>query len=303
MFLNIIEDGGGHEDDDNDGEFEETNLGEEEDNSSGQEIEEEGEDNSGEEGEGGEASSTIPKARFNEVIDQRNDLRDENKVLRDKIQELEGQGGEDDQLPDVDELEDQYIQAISDGDTAKAKSIRKEIREVERAQLKKEMETADSAATNQVLEVQRVREMVTQAEKDYGFLNEKDASYDAEAVDDLLDLQKAYIAKGDTPSKAFEKALNKAVKLYGPADTGTEMQGDDDGKSQKNLKEKAEMAAGQPPKSGGKNNSDTETKESRKVMDMSDEDFENLSDQELAELRGDVITKNNSDMSRLQEVD
>ena len=127
----------------------------------------------------GKPGGGIPRARFNEVNDRRKALESEVEALRAQLAAANGGGAHAAAAPaapaapapapvDVDALEEQYTQALLDGDSKAAVAIRKQINQhIEDAALQKLAQ-----ATQQQQAAVKSEEVVANALADYPWLDE-----------------------------------------------------------------------------------------------------------------------------------
>lgn len=253
-------------------------------------------------------SKSVPHARFHEVNERAKlaeQVAQEEREARIRLEErlaiLQGGGQQpkkEERQPafDFDAKEDAYTEALMEGDSAKAREIRKEIRAAERAEIEAEVsqrtegKLAQQAATQQFMdEAERVIEK-------YPFLADGKGQ-NTEAVAEVKEWRDFYISKGDPAHTALRKAAAKVGPLYAE-DDGEDDDGED--KPQKKLslvelrKQKQAQdrirnakAGGQQPPAVKGGMGERGRNRSLAVEDLTDEEFDKLSPAEKAELRGD----------------
>jgi hypothetical protein len=182
--------------------------------------------------EGGEDGTLkpqgIPKARFNEVNEQRKALAAENEELRRELeaarkaippqQEVKAQPpaaapAAEAQQFDVDAKEQEYAAALIEGDTAKASKIRREIN----AHLVSEAESRADAKVVARANEQLLREEVAATLQAHPWLNEEAG---ADALELIVAKRDAEIAKGKAPHVALREAVAKIAPRFAPAESG-----------------------------------------------------------------------------------
>lgn len=168
-------------------------------------------------------SKAVPHSRFNEVVQQRN-------YWAEKYKELEAQGTkgtkkddkeDEDKAPefDFDKKEEEYLQAVADGDVKLAKAIRGEIRKAERSLIEYETEQKlrgelDAKGT-QITESQKVDQLVKEYETSFPMLKKGNKDFDGDLVTEILDDYKERLAAGVAPSKAIEKSTRLILRSHG----------------------------------------------------------------------------------------
>lgn len=254
----------------------------------------------------GKGSKTVPHSRFNEVVMQRN-------YWAERYKELEASGGttkkgakeddDEDEAPkfDFDKKEEEYLQAVSDGDVKLCKTLRKEIRAAERAEIEFETEKRlraelDTKGT-QITESQKVDQLVKQYEVDFPMLKKGNKDFNGDLVSEILDDYKERLAAGVAPSKAIEKSTRLILRSNGidfdnPGKSSGKGGLSDEvrGKKKEDARTRNADASGrQAPKLGtgdkkGKGNVDADDID---VNNLTDEEFDALPAATKKKLRGD----------------
>lgn len=246
----------------------------------------------------------VPHARFHEVNERAKEAerialeeREARIRLEERMAILQGENKpKEKEVPafDFDAKEDEYMEAMLEGDTTKAKTIRKEIREAERSQIEAEVESRTNTKIVQQESTRLFMEAAEQAVEDYPFLADGPGQ-NKQAVADVKVWRDHYINAGDPAHVAIRKAAKKVGPLYAEDDGDGE-----DGPEGKTLSlaelrkrqqaqartRNASASSQQPPAvKGGMG----ERGRSRNisVADLSDEEFDKLTPKEKAELRGD----------------
>ena len=158
--------------------------------------------------------AVIPRARFDEVNAKLHAEREEANRLRAELEALSQPKTAQPTEIDVDTLEDQFFDAIINGEKEKAKEIR--------AQINAEIYTKARAASEEVVsttltqrEIQSsFAKVVEQTVTDYPFLDSNSPDANAEAIGEVVEWRDFYLSKGDTPAAALQKAAAKIAPIY-----------------------------------------------------------------------------------------
>ena len=158
--------------------------------------------------------AVIPRARFDEVNAKLHAEREEANPVRAELEALNKPNAAQAAEIDVDTLEDQFFDAIINGEKEKAKEIR--------AQINAEIYTKARAASEEVVsttltqrEIQSsFSKVVEQTVTDYPFLDSNSPDANAEAIGEVVEWRDFYLSKGDTPAAALQKAAAKIAPIY-----------------------------------------------------------------------------------------
>lgn len=200
---------------------------------------------------------------------------------------------------DVVELEKQYTKLISDGEAAKAAEIMGKIRRTERQINDTKTEWRVSAATAIATEQARYDIALERVEEAYPQLNEDSPEFDAELMQDVVDMKAMYQQRGDTATKALQKAVAKLVK---PVTTeqkeSTEVtprvtEADLAAQRKKDAVSATADAVKRTPPNTAKVGQDSDKMggglNAKDVMKMPQEEFAKLSEEALSKMRGDTL--------------
>lgn len=233
----------------------------------------------------------IPKERFDQVNDRRKIAEEQNLQLQERIKQLEadgGEGGED--AFDFASKEQEYAEAIVDGEFEKAKTIRAEIRTADRAEMRKEMQATEQNATNRTKDQLAFDNTVNEYRGKFAEFDPESESYDDALTAEVVEMRDGYMASGNySPAEALAKAAKTIAKVYDLSDQTAEPVVDDEvvvEPKKTNVKEKAKTAGKQPPKM------DTGTPSGEaavSVLDMNEDEFDALPESAKARLRGDIM--------------
>ena len=187
----------------------------------------------------------IPRARFDEVNAKLHAAREEAEQLRAALEAKASP--EPASAVDVDALEDQYFEAILEGDKDKAKGLRSKIN----AEIYNKAEAASTAAVSASLSQREAKtsfeKAVAQTVTDFPFLDSNSPESSPEAIAEVVEWRDFYIAKGDSPASALQKAAQKVAPLYATASSDTQPPVTDKRK-QAAVANAAKANAAQPPR-------------------------------------------------------
>lgn len=209
----------------------------------------------------------------------------------------------------VEELEAKYTKLLTDGETAQATAVMKEIRSIERQRAQKESDLRIAEATSRTAEQVRFETTRERLETAYPELNPDHEDFDDEKTETVVDLMQAYQLKGMTPTEAMQKAVRKVMGVEGSrqaAATTVKPRVDADKVEERVEKEvgkgaerkaaaidKALETAGKQPPSTDKAGLDSDkagkTKTAKDVIKMSEKEFGALSKEDRARMRGDEV--------------
>lgn len=179
----------------------------------------------------GSKSKVVPHARFHEVNEslkrereERLRLEEENARLKGAAPKPEEQKSETPAAYDFDSAEDRFMEAMMEGDTDKAKQIRREIRAEELKLFEsKAGQDAKKAAEEELLkrdqsaENERLQKVLNEALAKYPFLNNESEQANQDAIEDVIARRDYYLRQGMSPSKAVAAAVEKIAPRYAPA--------------------------------------------------------------------------------------
>lgn len=235
---------------------------------------------------------TIPKIRFDEVNNRKNELAAELAEAQRQIEELrrgtapKAATAEPAQATfDMEAKEKDYIEALMDGNAELAMSIRREINSqiVERATEQVEVKNQRRQEANALETVS------TQAVTDYPYL---DTPEGAEALELIIASRDAKISRGMQPAQALREAVNTIAPKFAPNPGDPPRRELTASETKTDTRATAAVARGaaasnlQPP-SMQLGAGDRAAAGRVNVGEMSEEQFENLSIAEKKRLRGD----------------
>lgn len=169
-------------------------------------------------------AGSIPKARFDEVNERRKTAELELEATRAELAAFKAgkpaapaqtttttTDAPDADTFDEDAKEQAYIEAMLDGDTAKAKEIRKEIN----AHLRQQAAVEVEARTTQRNEATLLTQAAAKASTDFPYLDTDEGSY---ALGLIVSARDAAIARGAPAHAALADAVAKIAPRFAPAE-------------------------------------------------------------------------------------
>lgn len=245
-------------------------------------------------------SSYIPYSRFAEINERRIRAEERARLLEEELQRAkgaaqpaaEGKPADDKPAFDFDAKEEEYAQALMDGDTKLAAAIRKEIND----EIRRQAEEQAAANAEMRLLARQAQEAfqkaVTESIEKYPFLDKNSPQAHPKAISEVVEWRDFYISKGKSPAEA----LRQAVKRIAPAYAGGSRQGDADDEgveSPRNrlkaaLERNANHANRQPARLAG-GVGDRSDAAKLHIEDLSDDEFDALPEKVKRQLRGDGV--------------
>lgn len=202
---------------------------------------------------------------------------------------------------EVATLQDKYDAALIDGERETAKTIGRELRAKERELGDKKTEIAVAIARAEAIETTRFDVARERIEAAYTVIQPGHEDYDQKVMDEVLELMSMYQMKGYTATDAMQKAVRKELGAEGSAQAAAatvkprvnaeDVEVDDaalKAKRKENAVDKA-LKTKQPPSTEkvGLDHDKLGRKTAKDVATMTDEEFDKLTDEELAKLGGD----------------
>ena len=187
--------------------------------------------------------TVIPRARFDEVNAKLHAEREEAARLRAELEALTKKPEPTDN--NIDTLEDEYFEAMIAGDKTKAKEIRATINtEIFNRAQAASAETAAATLTQREMQTS-FSKAVEQTVSAYPFLDSTKPEANAEAIAEVVEWRDFFIAKGESPAVALQKAAGKVAPLYAAKAEPTPPAVDT--RKQKAVEVAAKTANAQPP--------------------------------------------------------
>jgi hypothetical protein len=250
----------------------------------------------------------IPLSRHKEMLEKERAKRSE---LEQKLAQYQ-QGTQVAQLNedittaenDILKLEKEYATLLADGEVEKATAAMAKIRGLERQMAEAKSDMKIAAAESRAAERARYNIALERIEAEYPMLNADHDDYDADLMQDVVDLKASYEARrGLTPTAAMQKAVEKLLGASTKAqqkvlDTTPRVSEKDVAKEkaterkQGAVKTALDAAKRTPPSTarvGMDNDKAGGALTAADLKKMSQADFAKLTDEQLAQMRGDTI--------------
>jgi hypothetical protein len=229
----------------------------------------------------------IPKSRFDQVNERR-------KAAEARLQELErAQKVSDPAVAaafDFVGREKAYMEAVLDGEVDKALAIRTEIRAAEQALLDLRLNEARSAATEATKSELALKQTIDELQTQYPVFDGESESFNEDITNEALELFQAFQGQGYDPVSAMQRAVRYTVKLHDldapavPAAPVKPASAAPAAPAPAQIRAKLDVATQQPPIAAGR-----VADRVPDVRSMPEEQFDKLSRQDEAVLRGDFI--------------
>lgn len=198
-------------------------------------------------------------------------------------------------------MEKEYATLLTDGEIEKATALMAQIRKTEREMTEAKSDMKIHAAEIRATERARYNTAVDRIESAYPALNPEHEDFDAEVTAEVMELQDAYKLKGLTPTAALQKAVKllvepRTARQQTAVDSTPRVAEKDVAAERKKdgaLKTAAAVAKTPPSLSRTGLNSDKlggGNLDAAAVMKMSQKEFAQLSESDLAKMRGDDLT-------------
>lgn len=194
-------------------------------------------------------------------------------------------------------MEEKYNDLLAEGDTKGAAALMTQIRRKNAELNALASQQRDAEVMARAVEKVRYDEALDRIEDAYPELREGSDEFDADVFQDVVDLMQAGRARGLTPTKALQRAVERVMgattSAQKRATTTTPRVSEDDVASRRRadaVKRNVDVAGRTPPASHRVTAGDSGGKLTAEVvMGMSDEDFAKLKEEDLARLRGDIL--------------
>jgi len=240
----------------------------------------------------------IPKSRFDEVNKRAKDAEAKAEALQREFEALKAgmqqgqpqQPQQPQQQPeqkpqfDFNAKEQQYMDAVLDGETDKALAIRNEIREAERAEFQSVAQTKSTESVEQMQLRSRVEQAAIKLNAEKPIFDSTSESFNQSALDEALTVRNGLMATGVDPVEAMQQAAELVSFKYKPAEAPVAQAEPAVPKQQPVSAKKVDTANKQPPSIGAKTGQPADTGPKLDVMQMSEEEFDNLSSEEINKL-------------------
>lgn len=230
----------------------------------------------------------IPKSRFDEVNRKAQEAKAEADELRRRLEALE-QAQKQLQTPeapkqqafDFDAKEREYMEAVLDGETTLALQIRGEIRSAERAEAERLALEFSSRTVENDRMTTTIQSRVAEINQQNPMYDPQSEAFNEEAFNYAMTIRDGLLATGRDPLTAINEAVRVSNALYGtPAKAAAPKAAPKPAVS----KQKLETAGKQPPSIGDKASQPAEVGKKLDIINMSESEFDALSEAELAKL-------------------
>lgn len=230
----------------------------------------------------------IPKSRFDQVNERM-------KAAERRAAELERERQAADPAKavnfDFEAKEKAYMEAVLDGESDKALAIRREIRAAEQAVLQARFQET-AAATRQATKAElELETTIGELQRQYPVFDGESDQFDQALTDETLELFQGFQRQGYDPASAMRRAVRYTVKMYDldAAEAAAPATESKSGKPKPKLEpeqvqRKLDIAAKQPPQPAGRSEDELPD-----IMNMPEEQFDKLSEQDERVLRGDFV--------------
>ena len=196
-------------------------------------------------------------------------------------------------------MEQDYNELLSDGELKQASALMTKIRQTERSIVEAKSDMKIAAAESRATERARYNLVLERIETAYPQLNEDHEDFDADLMEDVIDLKDAYQRKGLTPTAAMQKAVDKVIgttnkRQEAVIDTTPRVTTKDVAAERKKAAVSKTMDAvtRTPPSTarvGLDSNKAGGALTASDVIKLSQDDFRQLPDSALAKMRGDEL--------------
>jgi hypothetical protein len=231
-----------------------------------------------------EKAHMVPKSRMDEEIARRRQLEERLAKLEEGALPVEAPEPEF----DFDSKEMEYMEAVLDGETDKAKAVRKEIRDAERESMAKELRQDIHNTTNVTKQQLDLDIAVADMVASYPVLDTSSDAADQTLIAEANELMGMYSNTGMAQADALRKAVRMTLasnmpELLQPKAVTSKPAAK---KRTTDVNAKLEAANKQPAKLAGES-ATTRGEDIVNISTMTDSDFDKLSDAQIKRARGD----------------
>jgi len=182
------------------------------------------------------------------------------------------------------DLDTRQAKMLADGEFENAARLSQEARMIERAQMQVEFEERNTQSANATVEQIRLDRAIEDLNGAYPVLDPDNDGYDQDLVDEVLTLQRAFVASGKNPTQSLYDAVHYA-RIEGDVPSAKSESRKTD------VKKNIDAANKQPPeldKAGFDSNSGGIKDKDPDVTSLTEEEFDALPEATLRRMRGDV---------------
>lgn len=229
----------------------------------------------------------VPKSRLDEVLAKNRELLAQVEAERKAREARQPEAKAEDKAFDFDAKEAEYMQAVIDGEKAKALELRKEIRAAERTELQKETATA----TTQDSEAVALAKAAAEVEKSFPQFTHGHEKYNEEATKAVVKMRDALIMQGQSAVEALNDAVDYVVRKFDLDESPVEDSKvvDFNKKREANTAKKVDAHGKQPPALKGEGERTRKADQPSDIELMSEEEFNALPEATKRRMRGDFL--------------
>lgn len=169
-----------------------------------------------------EANIRIPKHRFDAEIDaartRADKAEEEAEALRAQLAERQAPAAKTDAPPLVEvanyitQLEDQYEDAVIDGEKEEAKAIREKLNQARDYMTQRRIDEATTTTRDQTLGSIKYETALAHIEAAYPSLDPNDPAYDADSTAEVAELAKTFMKAGQSNIQALQRATQLLLR-------------------------------------------------------------------------------------------
>lgn len=233
----------------------------------------------------------VPKSRLDEVLAKQ-------KALQKQLDDMKAQQAPAEDAPeafDFEAKEVEYQNFLLDGESAKAASLRQEIRKAEREQLAFEMRQEMTQKVSQNAQATALQQAANDLEANFPVFDQNSSEYNESITQEVIELRDAFMVQGFDAVDALSKAANFAIKSHNLEAPSTldaaaapkSKSVDEVAKKRAEVSKKLKAAESQPPELPGESSANRGEKP-LDLSTMTEEEFNALPEATLKRLRGDI---------------
>lgn len=182
------------------------------------------------------------------------------------------------------DLDTRQAKMLADGEFENAAKLSQEARMIERAQMQVEFEERNTQSANATVEQVRLDRAIEDLNESFPVLDPDNDGYDQDLVDEVLTLQRAFVAAGKNPTQSLYDAVHYA-RIEGdvPAKKPQSRKTD--------VKKNIDAANKQPPeldKAGFDSDTTGMKDKDPDITSLTEEEFDALPEATLRRMRGDT---------------
>lgn len=236
-----------------------------------------------------EAPKMIPKSRLDEVLAQ-------NKALKKRIEQSEKVQKEIEETPeayDFDSREEEYMDAVLDGDKDKAKAIRKEIRQAEASKMESELTRDIEQKVTRSSTETAIQDAAHAIEEAFPIFDSNSDDFNETLTAEVNKYMTGFVQSGQNPVEALEEATTYVLQKNNMLDASTESvptlgNTDPTAKKKAQVSKKLNAAESQPPDLPGESSAN-KGEQPYDLNNMTEEEFDALPEATLKRIRGDIL--------------